>query len=171
MLGVGAAGAAAAGLTALAVVLWLANRAADGLDGAVARTRGRVTDGGAYLDIVADVVVYAVVPLGVAVHIDARATWIATAVLLATFYVNTISWTYLAALLERRAVGADAGAESTSVTMPPGLVEGAETIVWFTLLLAFPSLAPWWMGTMAVATSLGAAVRVRSGLRSLGGAP
>ena len=52
--------------------------------------------------------------------------------------------------------------------MPPGLVEGAETIVWFTLLLAVPSLAPGWMGTMAAATFIGAALRVRAGIALLG---
>lgn len=166
-LGVGAAGAAAAGLTVVAVVLWLANRCCDGLDGAIARARGLVSDEGGYLDIVADVTVYALVPLGVAISADDRATWIATAVLLAAFYVNTISWTYLAALLERRGAGAGAGDERTSVTMPAGLVEGTETIVWFTLLLAVPALAPWWMGTMAAATLVGAGLRVAGGVRML----
>ena len=40
-------------------------------------------------------------PLGV----DDRATWIAVAVLLGLFFVNAISWSYLAAVLEKRARG------------------------------------------------------------------
>ncbi len=166
-LGVGAAAAAAAGVGALAVGLWLANRFVDGLDGAVARLRTRATDQGGYLDIVGDTLVYALIPLGVAVGVDDRSTWIATAVLLASFYVNSITWAYLSALLERRSAGAQANGEVTSVTMPVGLVEGAETVVWFTLLLAVASLAPWWMGTMAAATLAGALLRVRAGFRVL----
>ena len=165
--GLGAAMAAATGLTAIAVALWLANRLADGLDGAVARARGRAGDRGGYLDIVGDTIVYALIPLGVAVGADDRATWIATAFVLGAFYVNSITWAYLAALLERRSAGAQANGEVTSVTMPVGLVEGAETIVWFTLLLAVPSLALWWMGTMAAVTFAGALLRVRAGLRVL----
>ncbi len=166
-LGIGAAAAAATGLTALAVGLWLANRFVDGLDGAVARLRSQATDRGGYVDIVGDTIVYALIPLGVAVGADDRATWIATAFVLGAFYVNSITWAYLAALLERRSAGAQANGEVTSVTMPVGLVEGAETIVWFTLLLAVPSLALWWMGTMAAVTFAGALLRVRAGLRVL----
>jgi phosphatidylglycerophosphate synthase len=166
-LGLGAAALAAVELAWPALVLWIANRVADGLDGAVARARGRVSDAGGYADICADVLVYAAIPLGVAVGRDDRATWIAAAALLAAFYVNTISWTYLAALLERRALGSSASGEPTSITMPVGLVEGAETIIWFTLLLAVPGLAPWWMATMAAATALGATARFAIGFRRL----
>ena len=45
----------------VALALILVNRLADGLDGAVAR-HGRLTDLGGYVDIVADFLVYAVVP-------------------------------------------------------------------------------------------------------------
>ena len=169
--GLGAALAAAAGLVVVAVAAWFVNRLADGLDGAVARRLGRASDIGGYLDIVADMTVYVAVVVGVAVGVDERSTWIAAAVLLGSFTINTISWAHLAALLEGRGAGAAHNGETTSVTMPAGLVEGAETIVWYTLLLAVPSLAPWWMGTMAAATLVGAALRVRAGtalLRALG---
>lgn len=161
--GLGAALAAAAGLVVVALAAWLVNRLADGLDGAVARRRGRASDIGGHLDIVADMTVYVAVVLGVAVGVDERSTWIVAAVLLGSFTINTISWAHLAALLEGRGAGAAHNGETTSVTMPAGLVEGAETIVWYTLLLAVPSLAPWWMGTMAAATLVGAALRVRAG--------
>lgn len=170
--GLGAALAAAGGLVVVALAAWFVNRLADGLDGAVARRRGRASDIGGYLDIVADMTVYVAVVVGVAVGVDERSTWIAAAVLLGSFTINTISWAHLAALLEGRGVGAAHNRETTSVTMPAGLVEGAETIVWYTLLLAVPSLAPWWMGTMAAATLVGAALRVRAGtarLRALDG--
>lgn len=163
-LGLVAAVAAAVGPPPFAVVLWLANRVVDGVDGAVARMTARTSDTGGYLDMVVDVVVYAAVPIGVAVGQGDTATWVAAAVLLASFYVNTITWAYLSALLEKRGRGASSSGETTSVTMPPGLVEGTETIVAYTLLLAWPAAAVPIMAVMAVLTFVGAALRMRRGL-------
>lgn len=157
-----AAGAAAwQQLPALAVALWLLGRSADGLDGPVARERARATDLGGLIDIVADTVGYAAVPLGLAFAIDDRAGWIATAVLLATFYVNAVSWACLSALLEKRRQGAAATASPTSVALPRGLVEGTETIVFFTAALALPDAATtiWWI--MAAAVAITALERIR----------
>jgi phosphatidylglycerophosphate synthase len=149
---IGAALAAWQQLAVVAVVLWLLSRFADGLDGAVARRQGTASDRGGLVDIVADTVGYAVIPLGIAAAIDTSAAWIIVAVLLATFYVNAVSWTYLAALLEKQARGSAAGGVSTSTIMPRGLVEGAETIVFFTLALAWPD------GAVAVLAVMAAAV-------------
>ena len=169
-LGLAAAGAAGAGWSVVAVAAWLTGRVVDGLDGAVARQRGQASDVGGYLDIVLDTVVYAAVPLGVAAHLDERGAWIVVAVLLGAFYVNAVSWAYLSAVLEKRAVGAASTGESTTVTMPRGLVEGAETIVIFTVALAVPSVAPAVFGVMAGAVLVGAAARTVVAVRRLGGA-
>jgi phosphatidylglycerophosphate synthase len=148
---VGAAAAAWRGLELVAVALWLFSRLADGLDGAVARHQGTASDRGGLVDIVGDTLGYAVIPLGIAAGIDTRAAWVTVAVLLATFYVNAVSWTYLAALLEKRAHGATATGASTSTIMPRGLVEGTETIVFFTVALAWPAGAVTVLAVMAVA--------------------
>jgi phosphatidylglycerophosphate synthase len=148
---VGAAVAAWRELAVVAVGLWLLSRLADGLDGAVARHQGTASDGGGLLDIVADTVGYAVIPIGIAAAIDTKAAWITVAVLLATFYVNAVSWTYLAALLEKRSRGAVATGASTSTVMPRGLVEGTETIVFFTVALAWPGGAVGVLAVMAAA--------------------
>jgi phosphatidylserine synthase len=66
LCGVGAGTAAAAGSRWIALVLWLAGRVLDGLDGALARATQRAGDLGGYLDLLADTVGYAAVPLGVA---------------------------------------------------------------------------------------------------------
>lgn len=139
---------------AVAVVCWLVGRTFDGLDGAVARRNGTASDLGGYGDLLLDTVGYAAVPLGVAFGADDRTTWIVTAVLIATFYVNSVSWLMLSALLEKRAHGAEPRGEQTSVAMPVGLIEGAETIVIFTIALAIPSIAPWCFGLMAVGVAL-----------------
>ncbi len=154
VLAVGAAVAAWQQVAAVAVVAWLLSRLADGLDGAVARHRRLDSDRGGLVDIVSDTVGYAVIPLGIAVGADTRAMWITVAVLLATFYVNAVSWTYLAALLEKRAHGTAVTAAPTSTVMPRGLVEGVETIVFFTLALAWPGGATAVLAVMAAAVGV-----------------
>ncbi len=167
VVGLAAAIAAALGAWWLAVVLWLTSRLLDGLDGAVARSSDRSSDVGGYLDLCADITVYGAVPLGVAAGLSTEAAWVAAAFLVASFYLNTITWTVLSALLEKRAAGATANGETTSVTMPPGLIEGAETIVWFAAILVVPSAGVWLMASMAGAVAVGAGVRIVSGVRLL----
>ncbi|MDZ7678832.1 MAG: CDP-alcohol phosphatidyltransferase family protein [Acidimicrobiales bacterium] len=143
--GVAAGAFAALELFVVALLLWWLSRVADGLDGAVARQRGSTSDLGGYLDQLADTVVYAVVPLGLAFAVDDRATWIACAALLASFYVNSVSWAYLSALMEKRG---QAGRTPTSISMPVGVIEGTETIVLYSLMLALPRWLTGWMWLM-----------------------
>jgi phosphatidylglycerophosphate synthase len=156
----GAAIAAWRAAPAVAVGLWLLSRLADGLDGAMARHQASASDRGGLVDIVADTIGYAAIPVGIAAGIDTRTAWVVVAVLLATFYVNAVSWTYLAALLEKRAAGAPASGAATSTIMPRGLVEGTETIVFFTIALAWPSVAPAVLTVMAVAVGVTVAERL-----------
>lgn len=139
LIGIGAAAAAAKQQYPLALGCWIVNRVLDGLDGSVARATSRQTDFGGYLDIVLDFVVYAAVPLGLVYGSGNRAVAVAGVALISSFFVNAASWMYLAAILERRGRGVSATGERTSVTMPPGLVAGAETVVFFSLFLLFPA--------------------------------
>jgi phosphatidylglycerophosphate synthase len=161
LLTIGAALAAWRELVVVSVVCWLVGRLLDGLDGIVARERGSASDLGAYVDIMLDTIGYAAVPLGIAASVNSASVWTATAFLLASFYVNALSWTYLSALLEKRAEGASATGEMTSVTMPAGLIEGAETVVLFTLMLLFPGAAGVLFGIVAAAVTATAAQRMR----------
>lgn len=166
--GVTAALAAAMGLMWWALGWWWISRLADGLDGPVARARGRSSDLGGYLDLVGDTIVYAAVPLGVAVGAGEQRVWIATAVLLATFYVNATSWLLIAAVIEKR--GRDAHPDSTgptTIVMPSGIVEGTETLVVFSLLLAFPDHAVVWTSAMAFLVVVTVLQRVAWALRHL----
>lgn len=146
-VGLAAAGAAATSLYLPALGLWLLNRTLDGLDGTLARRTGKQSDLGGYLDILLDFVVYAALPLGLAYAAGTVAAWAAVAILLASFYVNAGSWLYLAALLEKRNVGAAAQGEQTTVTMPPGVIEGTETVLFYVVLLLFPA----WLVPLALA--------------------
>jgi hypothetical protein len=73
--------------------------------------------------------------------------------LLFTFYVNSASWMYLAAILEKRSQQhAD---RLTSIAMPAGLIGGTETIVFYTAFIFFPGVLPWLfslMGLLVVVT-------------------
>jgi phosphatidylglycerophosphate synthase len=142
--GVGVVAAVAAWQQAyvVALALWALNRVLDGLDGTVARMHGKQSDLGGYLDIVLDITVYALIPLALAFGINSADVYMSLAFLLGTFYVNGASWMYLAALLEKRRHGAAMQGELTTVTMPGGLIEGTETIIFYTLFLLLPVYLP-----------------------------
>ncbi len=167
--GVGVAAAAAAWQQAyvLALGLWALNRILDGLDGTVARLHKKQSDLGGYLDIVLDIVVYALVPLALALSVDTREVYLALALLLGSFYINGASWMYLAALLEKRKHGAHKQGEMTTVTMPGGVIEGTETIIFYSLFLLFPGALVPLFGAMAVLVLITAAQRLVWSTRNL----
>ena len=156
ILTLSAALAASQELVAVAVVCFLAGRTADGVDGLIARRTDRASDVGGLIDFVFDSVGYAAIPLGVALGVDDRAVWIATAVLVASFYVNAVSLGYIAALFEKRGLGQTQRRNATSAVLPRGLVEGFETIVFFVAALALPTAAStiWWVMSGAVAITV-----------------
>lgn len=120
-----------------AFALWILNRVLDGLDGLLARLHNKQSDFGGYVDILTDFVAYAALPIGLVVGSPSSERYLALAFLLASFYINTASWMYLAALLEKRALhGNDT---QTSIVMPAGLIGGFETIIAFGVFTLFPT--------------------------------
>jgi phosphatidylglycerophosphate synthase len=172
-LGLGSAWAVWQGDFGVALGLWAANRVMDGLDGAVARAHGRVSDLGGYLDLVADFVVYAAIPLALALRPGAAPGAPGAAlVLLATFYVNAAAWMVPAALLEKRARGATAARDPrgpTSIPMPEGVVSGTETVLFYTAFLLAPAHVVALFIAMAVLTAATVAQRVLWGARTFRG--
>ncbi|MEO5816371.1 MAG: CDP-alcohol phosphatidyltransferase family protein [Gemmatimonadaceae bacterium] len=140
-----------------ALALWVINRVLDGLDGSLARAQGSQTDFGGYVDIVLDFVVYAAIPIAFVLASPALPLAIAALVLLASFYVNAASWMYLAAILERRDLGARVHDELTSITMPEGVIGGTETVLLYTLFFLIPDrlVVLFWIMSMLVMTSVG----------------
>lgn len=124
----------------LALLLWLLNRLLDGLDGTVARLQQKQSDLGAYLDVLLDTTIYMAIPLALASGHNTTVGYLSLALLLGSFYLNTASWMYLAALLEKRRAGASAQGELTTITMPDGLIEGTETIIFICLVLLLPGM-------------------------------
>ena len=118
------------------LLFWMINRALDGLDGLLARLHGKQGDFGGYLDILFDFVVYAAVPIGLVVGMPSPERYRALTVMLAAFYVNTASWMYLAAILEKHQ--AREPETDTTIVMPAGLIGGFETFVVYSLFFLFP---------------------------------
>ncbi len=150
-----------------ALVLWLINRALDGLDGSLARAQGSQTDFGGYVDIVLDFVVYAAIPIAFVIASPGLPLAIAALVLLGSFYVNAASWMYLAAILERHDLGARAGGELTSITMPEGLIGGTETVLLFTLFFLVPDHLVALFATMSVLVLASVGLRLAWAARRL----
>jgi len=127
--------------TAVSLGLWALNRLLDGLDGAVARTRGAASDFGSIADIVADFTVYAAVPLGVAARASGgdhgggstASLWATVAALEGVFFVNAASLFCTAAVVEKR--GRAGRPEVTGVTLCEGWVGGTETAVVYAALV------------------------------------
>lgn len=137
VFGVGAAVAAWQQMYVMGLVLWIVNRVLDGLDGTIARLTNQQSDFGGYIDIVLDHLSYSAIVVGLAVGVNTPPVYVAMGVLLAVFYVNAASWMYLSSILEKRARGAKASGEMTSVTMPPGLIEGTETVAFYVVFFLF----------------------------------
>ncbi len=158
-LGLGLAGAVAIvqGHFVCALVLMLASRFADGLDGAVARAT-RMTDFGGYFDIVADFVFYAAYPLAFVIANPAQ-NGVAGAALLGAFYVNGASFLGYAILAAKHNLSTNARGRK-SWYHSGGLLEGTETIAFFAALCVFPVAFVTLAWAFAVLCLFTAAVRV-----------
>lgn len=150
-------------MTALAVIA--ANRALDGLDGALAR-RTRSTDRGAFLDIALDFVFYALVPFGFALA-NPSANALPAATLLLAFVGTGTSFLAYAAVAARRGMSS-ATYPGKGIHYLGGLTEGTETIAVFMAMCVWPhafatfayvfaglcgltTLTRWWWGWRAFA--------------------
>ena len=141
---------AALGFYVPGLILWLLNRFLDGLDGTLARFTGRQSDLGAYLDLMSDFLIYALVPVSLVSSRPTTAAMVALIGMLAAFYVNAASWLVLAVLLKHRKQSAKTWGDLTSVSMLTGLIEGAETVVFYTIFFLFPGDLPLLFGVFGL---------------------
>jgi len=152
-LGLLAAGAITLGWMLLGLILILASRLADGLDGAVARA-SRGTDFGGYLDITCDFLFYGAIPMAF-IWLDPEANGAAGAFLLTSFYFNGASFLGFAILAEKH--GETTSKQGVkSLYYSNGILEGTETIVFFVLLCLFPDFfttLAWGFGALCFATA------------------
>lgn len=137
-LGLGGAFAVVHAEFGWALVLILANRVFDGLDGAVARARGPTPLGG-YFDIVADFAFYVSIPLAFGLQ-DAEKT-LPALVLVASFVLTGVSFLAFAAVAAERCKSTQAHG-TKSIFYSTGLAEGGETILVFIAMCALPAFFP-----------------------------
>ena len=164
LLGLAAAAALAAGAPALGLALFLANRIADGLDGAIARCT-RLTDRGGFLDIVFDFIVYAAMAYAFAL-LDPAANAPAAAFLLFAFMGTGSSFLAFAVMASRRGLETEARGKK-SLYYLGGLTEGTETIAFFILACLFPAWFPVFAVLFAAMCWLTTAARIATGWQLL----
>ena len=133
-LGIVAAIAIALGFEIAAVLLIIANRVCDGLDGAVARSTG-TTDLGAYLDITLDFLFYSAVPFAFAVADPANA--MAAAFLIFSFVGTGSSFLAYAIIAQKRGISTEIRGKKGFFYLG-GLTEGSETIIFLLAVAILP---------------------------------
>jgi phosphatidylglycerophosphate synthase len=164
-LGLAAALAIACGAFVLGLALFMLNRLADGLDGAVARHTA-LTDRGGFLDITLDFFVYAAIPLAFAVN-DPLRNALPAASLLASFLVNGSAFLAFSALAARRGMRSRAQGLK-SIYYLAGIAEGTETIVFFMAFCIIPGAFPQLAFAFAAICTISAAARLMLGWKALG---
>lgn len=170
VLGLGSALSAGLQLWWLALVLWLASRLADGLDGPLARRRARAggpnSGAGGFFDITADFTVYGATVVGVAVGVTSGydAPWWPFLLVLLAYYINGTAFLAFSSIAERTDRKIDDG---RSLSFLGGVAEGAETIAVHSIWLILPGhawqIAVVWAGVVAVS----AGQRIIAGYRAL----
>lgn len=153
-VGLAGVAAVAAGAFGLGLGLILANRLADGLDGAVARAAGP-TDRGAFLDVALDFFFYAAVPFGFAVA-DPAANALPAGALILAFVGTGSSFLAFASVAAKRGLSAEAY-PTKGVFYLGGLTEGFETIAVFVAMCLWPQgfpLLAWSFAALCLLTTL-----------------
>ncbi|PIR59231.1 MAG: hypothetical protein COU69_01440 [Candidatus Pacebacteria bacterium CG10_big_fil_rev_8_21_14_0_10_56_10] len=175
--GLATAGLVVAQLYWWGLLAWWLNRVLDGLDGTLARVHGRQSDWGGYLDMVLDLSVYAVVLVSF-LWGGSKLVLGLGAIVLALFYVNIGQLFLSSAILEkikhqpgaaarRRQVGTNG--RLTTLELPTTLVEGAETVVLYSLLFVFVGQLPVVLGLMILAMAITIGQRFSWAWRTLAG--
>ena len=134
---------------------WLLNRLLDCLDGAVARQRGVASSVGGFWDLLSDFIIYSLIPISVAIGVQngksmVAVDWLGVTLLEASFHVNNFILFYAAAVAAQRD-----SKELTSVTMRPAIIEGFESGLIFTGMMAYPSQINNLTWFMAIAVTVG----------------
>lgn len=162
VVGIGALPALALGETWVAFGCLIANRIADGLDGAVARVRGP-SDLGGYLDIVLDFIVYSAVVFAAGLAAPQYAIW--AAFLIFSFIGTGASFLAFAIVAAKRRIETVARGRK-SIFYIGGLAEGTETIIALAILTLRPDWLPWVAGIFGAMCWITTAFRVGEAVRT-----
>jgi phosphatidylglycerophosphate synthase len=158
IIGLGSVAAILLQLYWVGLGLWALNRIMDGMDGVIARVHQKQSDFGGFLDLFLDFVIYLAVPVAFLWAMPTPSNLWAGIALLSAYVMNSISWTTLSALLEKRQ--RQTTNRLTSMEMPTGLIEGTETIIFYTFFYLFPGQIALLFTVMAVLVFYTASQRV-----------
>lgn len=160
-----------------ALAAWLLCRAADGVDGPLARRRldrrsrpgeEPIADSGrgGFWDISADFIVYGITVAGVAVGAVTAfdAPWLPFLAVMFAYYINGSVFLAFSSIAEKTGQQQDDG---RSLSFLGGLAEGAETVLVHSLWLIFPAAAWQIAAVWALAVLVSASQRIISGYRLL----
>ncbi len=129
-----ASGMVALGFFQWAIAFWWLSRIFDGTDGVYARSIGKVSAFGGYLDIVLDMASYGMMILGFAIRFrDYWLSWI----IIEFLYILCITTALALGSIERSMKLNDN--DNRSLRLSSGLAEGGETGIAYTLFLLFPA--------------------------------
>jgi len=162
-VGMAGAVAIAAQQFTLGLVLLLAGRACDGVDGALARITAP-TDRGAFLDSTLDFLFYASIPLAFAFADPARNA-LAAAALLAAFIGTATTFLAFAAIAAQRGLRSAAYPDK-GIYYLGGLTEGTETLACFALMCLWPAHFALFAWVFAALCLLTIATRIAAGWRA-----
>lgn len=165
VVGMAAAGAIAFQAYLAGLVLLLASRLMDGLDGAVARAT-KPTDRGGFLDITLDFLFYASIPLAFAIANPAQNA-LPAAVLLAAFIGTGSSFLAFAVIAEKHQVPSTAFPDKSFYFLG-GLTEATETLIAFAAMCLWPAAFPLIAYGFAVLCGITIAMRIGWGWRRFG---
>jgi phosphatidylglycerophosphate synthase len=163
-VGIAAAAAIATQHYLTGLVLLLASRLGDGVDGALARQTA-ATDRGSFLDITLDFLFYAAIPLAFAIA-DPAANALPAAVLLAAFIGTATTFLAFAALAAQRGLKSVAYPDKGLYYLG-GLTEATETIACFALMCLWPALFALWAYGFALLCGLTIVMRLWMGWKAL----
>jgi phosphatidylglycerophosphate synthase len=134
-IGCGGAAAIAMRYYEWGLALIILNRLADGLDGALARRNG-ATEFGGYLDSLCDFLFYVAVPIGFGLSVGVNL--LPALILVSSFTITAVSFLAYAAIAARH--NNDDGLHGTKAFIySTGLMEGAETIMFFIVMCLLPA--------------------------------
>jgi phosphatidylglycerophosphate synthase len=162
-VGMAGAVAIAAQQFTLGLVLLLAGRACDGVDGALARITAP-TDRGAFLDSTLDFLFYASIPLAFA-FADPVRNALAAAALLAAFIGTATTFLAFAAIAAQRGLKSAAYPDK-GIYYLGGLTEGTETLACFALMCLWPAHFALFAWVFAALCLLTIATRIAAGWRA-----
>lgn len=138
LFGLMACGAAALQYGYIAFGFLMINRICDGLDGAVSRARGEASDFGGYLDITLDFLIYAGIPFFAALGLMDHGAMVAACFVIYSFIGTGISFLAYAIVAAKHAMDDGAHQGKKSFYFANGFMEGAETVVFMSLIFLFP---------------------------------